>query len=315
MLAFFALTVLVATMLLAAWILVFIIDRRSCSSNICTSSLTGLQGLQGEPGNNAPTNSVGPFGPNSVITGPQGPQGAPNTGPTGPEGFGSSVTGPTGRQGNTGQPPHAFGGIILPNVGETTATNLITASNLLNYYEEFSTQIPVSFITDSVDAPQTKLNFVRFGNQVNMGALVGAISPAMLLTNPTVVAGDGALQPGVLQFSIAVLNQLSRFFPISTSPPWVMKTPVIILYGSQNHWSSTDQIDSNYYLPGQLFIQASTASITMTLSASVFSGRFCYQNAFGDPPMPHQTGGNLSAQWFGLFGLPFSFYTSWNLLL
>lgn len=296
--------VFVVLLLLCTWIIVFFIDYRSCANVICTSNVTGPDGEDGDPGPSAGAANQGPFGPLSIVTGKQGPAGASKKGPKGAPSAGGLITGPKGEKGPTGDPPHTHDGIFFEDVGLTslsTADGLIGSNILLNYYEEFVTKCPLNFMTNGTEFPVATLTFVRFGRHVTMGCVVGDIRPPSLFNNQ--LKGDiGSVQPNYIQFSTSMLNNVSRFFNVSNKP-WQYKTVVQVQFSSEAT-AAPENFAIRIYRPAQLLIRTQTAQILMQLFADPNQDRFCTLHFPGE-----------SAIFWGLYGIPFSFYANWNLLL
>ncbi len=320
MIWFWGLLVLVVVLLLCTWILIFIIDFRSCSNLICTSDIQGIDGDQGEKGQDAGPGMIGPFGAQSVITGKQGIPGAPKKGPKGAASFGGTITGPKGPKGRTGDPPHTFHGIFFDNTGASTfgtGQGLLTSDILLNYYEEYVTKCPLNFMTNGTEFPIATLSFVRFGRQVTLGVVIGDIRPELLFYNERLSLGRGNLQPNYIQFSTSVLNRLARFFVVRTNA-WQVKLPVQVLFSSIAEASAdkSEVIQDPYRMvvPAQLLIRTQVAQILMQLYAGPSQQRFCTTRLDGLPIWGATTPA-LNANFYGLFGIQVSFYATWNLLL
>jgi hypothetical protein len=304
---FWGLLVLAVVLLLCIWILIFIVDFRSCANVICTSDVTGDTGEAGEVGDDAGPAMAGNFGPLSVITGPRGKQGLPQTGPKGKASAGGLITGPRGDTGPVGAPPHTFGGLYFEDAGLgtlSTADGLIAQSILLNYYEEFETKCPLNVIMDSTEFPTATLNFIRFGRQVTMNCIIGDIRPQLLFNNPE-KDGQTTLQPSYVQFSTAILNNCARFFVVQPNP-WQYKTPVQVLICSSALLSDGTPVNGyNVQQPAELLIRTQTAQILMQLYATPQQGRFAVP-FHPDPNVPLT---------YGLFGIRVTFSCTWNLPL
>jgi hypothetical protein len=307
---FWGLLVLVVILLLCTWILVFFVDFRSCANVVCTSDVTGKQGEPGPDAEPAPENDAGPFGPFSIVPGPKGKRGASKKGATGAPSVGGTITGPPGDTGATSSPRNFYNGIFFVDPGLTTLSTsdgLITSSILLNYYEEATVKCPLNFMTDGTEFPTATLRFVRFGKQVTMSVIIGDVHPDLLFNNKKIDTGRGNVQPNYIQFSTAVLNNVSRFFVVRNTP-WQIKQPVQILLSSslETEEAGAEHLEAQFIQPGQFLIRSQTAQILMQLYANPSQGRFCTVHV---SPFPQ------SFSFFGLFGLKASFYVSWNLLL
>lgn len=305
---FWGLLVLSVVLLLCIWILIFIIDFRSCANVVCTSDLIGKTGEQGEAGDDAGPAMVGPFGPLSVITGPQGKRGLPRTGPKGKASAGGLITGPTGDQGQTGSIPHTYNGIFFENPGFVTLstsvdTPFVQESILLNYYEEFVTKCPLNFMTNGTEFPTATLSFIRFGNQVTMNCVIGDVRPQLLFNN-AIQDERTSLQPNYIQFSTAVLNNIARFFVVRNQP-WQSKTPVQVLIFTETESAGT-RFQVQFQRSAELLIRTQTAQILMQLYATPHQGRFATQ------PPDLFLGPNTYG---GLFGIKVTFTVTWNLAL
>lgn len=310
MIWFWGLLVLVVILMLCTWILVFFVDFRSCANVVCTSDVTGRSGNPGEDAPPAPENNQGAFGPFSIVPGKRGKRGASKTGPTGSDSAGGLITGPKGPTGATSSPRNDNDGIWLADPGLTTLSTsdgLVTSSILLNYYEEFVAKIPLNFMTDGTEFPVATATFVRFGKQVTLGVVIGDINPALFFNNKKLDASRGTLQPNYIQFSTAVLNNLSRFF-VTKGSPWQLKQAVQILFSTTADVALIGkEIPAQFIQPGQLLIRSQLAQVLMQLYATPRQGRFATVHAY-----PFDDG---FIGFFGLLGIQVSFYTSWNLLL